>query len=198
MGGYGTLLDLADRLDRDPSADHPDYLAALRDGHLAVASAGSLRRYSARDRHLRAFLGTTSSRYRRADRPCPPPLQLSLLTSRACVSGIPAPLPPPPRAELEVSTRRFSLPGNLRCWNLWPKANRTPRSVGKLSISASLAKLEVTFLMHALGAKNRLDAVVQAKPSATGYCPRHPTLVRPTNKALRGRLLGRDAAVFVE
>lgn len=33
----------------------------------------------------------------------------------------------------------------------------------KLNISASLAKQEVAFLMHSLGARNRLDVVVKAQ-----------------------------------
>ena len=164
LGGYGSLRELAESLDGAASADHPDYLTALREGGLTVdgaaPSGGSLTALSLSGAFLGLLLidltpGTTITPSGRA--------LLAKMTSQ-CLTGAQYAHPSGAGRNDHLDGSFFS-PRQLEVLALVAEGKSNTEIGRKLSISASLAKLEVTFLMHALGARNRLDAVVQAQRS---------------------------------
>ena len=173
VGGYGRLLDVSSELDGDTSADHPDYLAALREGHLVVPGAapsgGTLHAIGISDPFLGLLLidmTETAELAASATKLLSHAASLSLTDSPSASSS--------PARRGEAVDAGFFSPRQLEVLEL-VAAGKSNTEIGrKLSISASLAKLEVSFLMHALGAKNRLEAVVEAQRSGLLPVTPHP------------------------
>lgn len=164
LGGYGSTLERAQSLDGDDSRDHPDYLAALRVGHIGVQAEGEDRAPLHAIAIQRPFLGV---------------LVVELVAEVSLTEAAVSLLAHATESALgsdhsagASSMRRigqqdepFFSERQMAVLELVAEGKSNTEIGRKLSISASLAKLEVTFLMHALGARNRLDAVVQAQRS---------------------------------
>jgi len=173
VGGYGTLLDVSSELDGDTSADHPDYLAALREGHLVVPGAapsgGTLHAIGISDPFLGLLLIDMTETVEMAASAA----TLLAHATRLCLTDSPSASSSPARRGEAVDAAFFS-PRQLEVLELVADGKSNTEIGRRLSISASLAKLEVSFLMHALGAKNRLEAVVQAQRSGLLPTAPHP------------------------
>ncbi len=164
LGGYGSLNQPADSLDDQPTSARPDYLVGLREGYLSsaggVTSGHTLHTLALNEPFLGVLLIDTTPEATFA----PGAVELLRHSTEYCLSAVPG-SPSTDRRRSEPVDGSFFSPRQLEVLTLVAEGKSNTEIGRKLSISASLAKLEVTFLMHALGARNRLDAVVQAQRS---------------------------------
>jgi DNA-binding CsgD family transcriptional regulator len=165
LGGFGTAHHIAPPQGGTTSALDTTYLAALREGsqHTRLESSPGV------TRHLvgidSPYLGVLVLDITEGLSVSPGALSLLKHSTQFFLGGLPL-------GENSAGVRRFG--GDTESFfsrrqhevlRLVAEGKSNTEIGRKLSISASLAKLEVTFLMHALGARNRLDAVVQAQRS---------------------------------
>lgn len=163
LGGYGSTLERAESLDGDDSRDHPDYLAALREGHIGVdAAEGSapLHAIAIQRPSLGLLVIELDGEVTLTES------AVSLLAHIAeSALGSDSSSGASSMRRIGHQDEPFFSERQMAVLELVAEGKSNTEIGRKLSISASLAKLEVTFLMHALGARNRLDAVVQAQRS---------------------------------
>ncbi len=169
LGGFGSTHDISEPLGDHTSAFGTSYLAALREGsqHIPLESSpGGTRHLVGIDS---PYLGVIALDFTEALSISPGAFELIKHSTQFFLGGL-------PHTDSAGGVRRFSgdaesffSPRQHEVLQLVAEGKSNTEIGRKLSISASLAKLEVTFLMHALGARNRLDAVVQAQ--RTGLLP---------------------------
>lgn len=175
VGGYGSVLELIERIDGSATNTEPEFLLALRDGSQSLSETGP-----AGGRLIvlgidSPFLAVLVCELQPSVLLTPSAAELIRHTAQNCL-GSANPLPSSGVRRLGDHGDSFFTQRQLEVLALVAEGKSNTEIGRKLSISASLAKLEVTFLMHALGARNRLDAVVQAQRTGLLAVP-----VRETN-----------------
>ena len=175
LGGYGTTQDISLSKDDDTASQNAEYFDALPKGYLHTPLESS----PGVSRHLvgieSPYLGVLVLDAAEAITLTSGALALLRHSTEFFAGGVPSGRHSAHTARPGAEGDTFFTPRQHEVLQLVAEGKSNTEIGRKLSISASLAKLEVTFLMHALGAKNRLDAVVQAQrngilpiPSAHG------------------------------
>lgn len=165
LGGYGTAHDIAHSLEGETSALDTAYLNALREGTLEMPVESS----PGITRHLvgieSPYLGVLVLDAEETLSISGGAMTLIKHSTQFFLGGLPAGQDLAQARRLDATSDTFFTPRQHEVLQLVSEGKSNTEIGRKLSISASLAKLEVTFLMHALGARNRLDAVVHAQRS---------------------------------
>lgn len=173
LGGFGEGLALGKAIDGVPSTSLPAYVDALRGNHHHTEYPNALPKNSSSDHsgHVHLFglhepvfaVLFIITPHHNIDF-TPSAIKLLKYAVELCLmrghAGHQHHSPHQPTTAIGGS---FFSDRQLQVLGLLAEGLSNTEIGRKLSISASLAKQEVAFLMHSLGARSRLDAVVQAQ-----------------------------------